>query len=97
MKSSNKLTKSSGIPIYYVDCPGTVEEIRNTIISFQQLEEMKFKWLIVILDHTLLTKGRNGESEREIISSLQRMFMERKKYGKISYHTIKSIKQRNRR
>jgi replicative DNA helicase len=80
-------------PIYYVDCPGTVDEIRNTIISFQQVEEMKGKWLIVILDHTLLTKGRNGESEREVISNLQRMFMERKKYGRIS---IIQLSQLNR-
>ena len=90
IKQADKIKR---YPIYYVDCPGTVEEIRNTIISFQQLEDMKFKWLIVILDHTLLTKGRNGESEREIISSLQRMFMERKKYGKIS---IIQLSQLNR-
>ncbi len=80
-------------PIYYVDCPGTVEEIKNTIISFQSLEQMKGKWVIVILDHTLLTKGNSGESEREIISSLQKMFMERKKYGRI---TIIQLSQLNR-
>ena len=80
-------------PIYYVDCPGTVDEIRDTIIRFQLLEEMKHKWLIVILDHTLLTRGRQTESEREIISSLQRMFMERKKYGRI---TIIQLSQMNR-
>lgn len=80
-------------PIYYVDCPGTVDEIRNTIVGFQMLEEMKGKWLIVILDHTLLTKGRQTESEREIISDLQRMFMERKKHGKIS---IIQLSQMNR-
>lgn len=80
-------------PIYYVDCPGTVDEIRNTIKSFQSLEQMKGKWLVVILDHTLLTKGLSGESEREIISNLQRMFMERKKYGKIS---IIQLSQLNR-
>jgi replicative DNA helicase len=54
---------------------------------------MRKKWLIVILDHTLLTKGRQSESEREIISDLQRMFMERKKYGKI---TIIQLSQMNR-
>lgn len=79
--------------IYYIDCPGSVDEIRNTIISFQSSEEMKGMWLIVILDHTLLTKGKTGESEREIISSLQKMFMERKKYGKI---TIIQLSQLNR-
>jgi len=90
IKQADKIKR---YPIYYVDCPGTVEEIRNTIISFQQLEMCKHKWLIVILDHTLLTKGKNGESEREVISNLQRMFMERKKYGKIS---IIQLSQLNR-
>ncbi|GAG01939.1 unnamed protein product, partial [marine sediment metagenome] len=44
-------------PIYYVDSPGTVDEIRNTINKFHE-EIAKDKWLIVILDHTLLTRGR---------------------------------------
>jgi len=90
LKHANKIKQ---YPIYYVDCPGTVNQIRNTIISFQLLPEMKYKWLIVILDHTLLTKGRSTESEREIISNLQHMFMERKKYGKIS---IIQLSQMNR-
>ena len=90
LKQANKIKK---YPIYYVDCPGTVDEIRNTIISFQALEEMNKKWVIVILDHTLLTKGKSSESEREIISDLQKMFMERKKYGKI---TIIQLSQLNR-
>ena len=90
LKQANKIKK---YPIYYVDCPGTVDEIRNTIISFQALEEMDKKWVIVILDHTLLTKGKSSESEREVISDLQKMFMERKKYGKI---TIIQLSQLNR-
>jgi replicative DNA helicase len=79
--------------IYYVDCPGTVEEIRQTIVSFRNLEEMKNKWIIVILDHTLLVKGGSTNSEREIISGLQRMFMEQKKYGRT---TIIQLSQLNR-
>jgi len=90
LKYANKIKE---YPIYYIDCPGTVDQIRNTIISFRALEEMKNKWLVVILDHTLLTKGKATESEREIISSLQRMFMEQKKYGRIS---IIQLSQLNR-
>lgn len=90
LKHAEKIKK---FPIYYVDCPGTVDEIRQTIISFKNREEMKNKWLIIILDHALLVRGRNTESEREIISSLQRMFMEIKKYGKI---TIIQLSQLNR-
>lgn len=78
--------------IYYVDKAGTVEDIRNTILYFNNTIA-KDKWLIVTLDHTLLTKGRSGDSERAIISDLQYMFMEIKKYSKI---TILQLSQLNR-
>jgi len=90
LKHAEKIKKFS---IYYVDCPGTVDEIKQTIISFKKLEEMKNKWLIIILDHALLVKGNSITSEREIISSLQRMFMEQKKYGRT---TIIQLSQLNR-
>ena len=83
----------SQYPIYYVDCPGTVDEIRETIIQFSDLPQVKDKWLIVILDHTLLTKGKTGESEREVLTNLSRLFMEFKKYGK---NTIIQLTQMNR-
>lgn len=80
-------------PIYYVDCPGTVEEIRNTILYFQKAAKTNGKWLLVILDHTLLTRGKDGESERGTLYDLQRLFMEVKKYG---LTTIIQISQMNR-
>lgn len=80
-------------PIYYVDIPGTVEEIKNTILSFSNLPFVKGKWLVIMLDHTLLTRGKNGEREREVITSLQHMFMEIKKYNK---NTIIQLSQLNR-
>ncbi len=79
-------------PIYYVDSPGTVQQIRNTIIDFTR-KVVKDRWLIVILDHVLLTKGQSGESERITVSNLQRMFMELKKYGR---NTIIQVSQLNR-
>lgn len=79
-------------PIYYVDCPGTVEEIRNTVFEFYE-KVAKGKWLIIMLDHTLLVKGRNGDDERRVIVDLQRMFMEIKKYGR---NTIIQLSQMNR-
>lgn len=90
LRHAEKIKK---FPIYYVDCPGTVDEIKQTIISFRNLEEMKGKWIIIILDHALLVRGNGTTSEREIISSLQRMFMEQKKYGKT---TIVQLSQLNR-
>jgi replicative DNA helicase len=86
-------SKFKDLPIYYIDLPGTVEEIHQTIIEFSQLEFVKTKWLIILLDHTLLTKGRQGEREREILASLQYMFMEIKKFDR---NTIIQLSQLNR-
>lgn len=81
------------LPIYYVDLPGNVDDIRETILGFSNLDFVKDKWLIITLDHTLLTKGRSGEKEREILANLQYMFMEIKKYGQ---NTIIQLSQMNR-
>jgi replicative DNA helicase len=66
-------------PIYYVETSGNVDEIRETILKFSE-NEGKGKWIIIMIDHILLTKGRTGESEREIVSKLQYMLMEVKKW-----------------
>lgn len=79
-------------PIYYIEASGSVEEIRETILRFSE-NEGKGKWVIIMLDHILLTKGRAGESEREIISKLQGMFMEIKKYN---HNTVIQLSQLNR-
>lgn len=70
-------------PIYYVDSPGTVDQIRNTIENFK-MTVAKGKWLVVILDHSLLVRPKGGEGERETIANLQRLFMEAKKWGRVS-------------
>ncbi len=79
-------------PIYYCETPGSVEDVYNTISYFQQTIAQN-KWLVVILDHTLLTKSRGGESERETLSSLQKVFMTLKKIGRTS---IIQLTQMNR-
>lgn len=76
-------------PIYYVDVPSTVSRIADTIKHFQQ-NIAKDKWLIVILDHTLLVQGG---SERATIVDLQNMFISAKKVGCTS---IIQISQMNR-
>lgn len=91
-KVQDELKKIKQLPIYYVDNPGTVSEIRETIIRFSE-REGKGKWVIVTLDHTLLTKGGQGEDERITLSNLERMFIEMKKWGKI---TIIQLSQLNR-
>jgi len=80
-------------PIYYVDRPGTVDQIRNTILDFAKQSFAKGKWLIIFFDHTLLTRGKLGEKERETLADLQRLFMEVKKYNR---NTIIELSQMNR-
>lgn len=89
LETANDIKKQN---IYYVEVPGSVQEVKNTIIDFQK-NVAKDKWLIIILDHALLTKGRSGDKEREILADLQYMFMEVKKYGR---NTIIELSQLNR-
>lgn len=79
-------------PIYYVDTPASVQDISDTIDYFLATIA-KDKWLIVTLDHALLLKGCSGESERTVISDLQKVFIAKKKLGKTS---IIQICQMNR-
>lgn len=81
----------SKYPLYYVDRPGTTDEIRDTIKYFQTV--FSDKWLVVILDHTLLTRGKTGSTERDVLADLEKVFMEAKKIGRT---TIIQISQMNR-
>jgi replicative DNA helicase len=92
-RALTEVEKIKKLPIYYVDLPGNVDDIRNTIMEFSKLEFVKNKWLIITLDHTLLTKGKAGEKEREILANLQYMFMEVKKFSR---NTIIQLSQMNR-
>lgn len=74
-------TSIKKLPIWYVDVPGTVEEMKNTIISFAQNHKLKEndKGLVVTVDYITLTKGRQSDSEKKIVDDLYKMFMEVKK------------------
>jgi len=76
-------------PVYYVDAASDVNRIAETIAYFQNVIA-KDKWLVVILDHTLLIKGGG---ERSTIIDLQNLFIEVKKIGTTS---IIQITQMNR-
>ena len=78
--------------IYYVDMPGTVEEVRSTIVEFNRTTAHG-RWVVITFDHTLLTKGANGDRERETLMELERLFMEAKKWGRT---TIIQLSQMNR-
>lgn len=86
-----KVTDISKYNIYYVDYAGTVDQIGDTIKHFQNTLA-KGKWLVVILDHTLLTRGQ-GNTERSTIVDLQKVFIAARKVGKT---TIIQLSQLNR-
>lgn len=76
-KVKNEAENIKKYPIYYVDTPSTVEHIAETIDYFYDVIA-KGKWLIIILDHTLLVTS-NGRDERTTIIDLQKLFMQIKK------------------
>ena len=88
----SELEKINNYDIYYVDTPGNVEEIYYTIEYFRRTKAVN-KWLVIMLDHTLLTRGQIGDTERKILSDLQKLFMEEKKKGMT---TIIQLSQMNR-
>jgi replicative DNA helicase len=90
----NEASKSiKDYPIYFVETSGTVEEIQNTIEKFLQEDFVQGKLVVVFLDHTLLTKGKQTDSERKILSDLQYMFVHMKRKYKIC---IVQLSQLNR-
>lgn len=79
-------------PVYYVDTPGTVEDIASTINYFYETKA-KGKKFVIILDHTLLVEGQSRESALQVISDLQKLFI---KVKKLPDTTIIQLSQMNR-
>lgn len=73
--------KVKDYPIWYVDDSGTVDQIKNTITRFAKERNLKERecGLVITIDHTLLTKGKQGEDERLKIVSLYLAAIEIKK------------------
>lgn len=79
-------------PIYFVDNPGTPEQVFNTIkIFYEKYVKGTKKYFIVIYDHTLLTK-RTG-STLDTLSELQEVFIQVKK---LPLTSVLQITQMNR-
>lgn len=79
-------------PIYYVDTPGTVDDIASTINYFYD-NKAKGKKFVIILDHTLLVEGQTRETALQVISDLQKLFIRVKK---LPDTTIIQLSQMNR-
>jgi len=91
-RAENEGEKIKNYPIYYVDSPGTVTEIKNTIDKFRE-KYAKDTWLIIDFDHVLLANSSLNESERSTLVNLERMFIQEKKIGRT---TIIQLSQLNR-
>ena len=76
-------------PIYYVDTPGTVTQIEETIKKFYK-DIVRDRWFVITLDHTLLV---DGFDERKTLVELEKMLIRIKKYPMTS---IIQIAQLNR-
>jgi replicative DNA helicase len=75
--------------IYYVDIPGTVQQIITTIENF--IKGQPNKGLVVLLDHTILVKGERGEMERVVLVDLMTAFNELKKKYKICFVILSQL------
>lgn len=73
------------LPIWYVEMPGTVELIKNTIEKFVNEDFNKDKGIVIMLDHTILVRGKQGEMERLVLVELMIMANSLKKRFKISF------------
>lgn len=89
---ANKLKK---YPIYYVDTPGSVEDIEKTIYTFyDELVRGTNKKFIIMLDHLLLVEGdTSSDTTLRTISDLQKAFIKIKKLPNTS---IIQLSQMNR-
>lgn len=76
------LEEAKNRPLFYVDNVGTVKEIVATVIEFanNRIIPNEGKGLVVTIDHVLLTKGKQGDSEKEIVDELMRTLIILKKY-----------------
>ena len=73
------------LPIYYVEMPGTVELIKNTIEKFVNEDFNVDRGIVVMLDHTILVRGKQGEMERLVLVELMIMANSLKKRFKIAF------------
>jgi len=93
--AKNKISKYD---IHYVDKPGNVEQIKNTILSFCLSRNNNGKnsehGTIVTLDHALLVNGKSSELERRILFDLMIMMNSLKKSLKISFVLLSQLNRK---
>lgn len=88
-------TTISKYDIHYVDTPGTVEQIKSTILSFCLSRGNNNKdsehGTVIALDHALLVNGKGEEMERKILFELMVMMNTLKKSMKVSFILLSQL------
>ena len=80
------------VPVYYVDIPGTVQEIVNTIEHFtMQRPENQYRGVLVTLDHSILVKKFGEQTTLQILYELAAAFNELKKRIKASFVIVSQL------
>ena len=88
----NYTTSIKDMPLWYVDIPGTVQEIRNTIEHFAMGMDVNLdRGILVTLDHSILVKKFGIQNQMETLYELAAMFNELKKKIKASFIIVSQL------
>jgi replicative DNA helicase len=80
------------MPLWYVDIPGTVQEIKNTIEYFAMGMECNVdRGILVTLDHSILVKKFGEQNQNQVLYELAAMFNELKKKIKASFIIVSQL------
>jgi replicative DNA helicase len=80
------------LPLWYVDIPGTVQEIKNTIEYFAMgMECNADRGILVTLDHSILVKKFGEQNQNQVLYELAAMFNELKKKIKASFIIVSQL------
>jgi len=79
------------LPLWYVDIPGTIQEIRNTVEYFAMIPENLERGILVTLDHSILVKKFGLQDQLQTLYELAGMFNELKKTIKSSYVIVSQL------
>ena len=85
-------TSIKNVPLWYVDIPGTVQEIRNTIEYFSMGMDINMdRGVLVTLDHSILVKKFGEQNQMQTLYELAAMFNELKKKIKASFVIVSQL------
>lgn len=91
-KAVNYVLDIKDMPLWYVDIPGTVQEIKNTIEYFAMGMECNIdRGVLVTLDHSILVKKFGEQNQNQVLYELAAMFNELKKKIKASFVIVSQL------